>query len=315
MNKGNYKRLVIALLMCLALLACGKTENAQSKSARTASAANERPIIVASNYPLFYFAGQIIGESVDGPQAEFPQISGDPANWVPSAEQIQLMQTADLLLLNGAGYESWLAWVTLDRDHQVDTSAGFSEQLIDLDESSTHQHGPEGEHAHQGVAFTTWLDPQLAIKQAAVVGEALTTLQPGLAVPFRANLSRLQSRLEDLDHDMAGTFTQLQDRAILFSHPVYQYLQRRYKLNGRSLHWEPNTEPATSEWISLQKTLDEHPANIILWESEPLASTTARLSEMGVRSIVFRTASNRSDQGDYFDIMADNIKQLRTAIN
>ncbi len=36
---------------------------------------------------------------------------------------------------------------------------------------------------------------------------------------------------------------------------------------------------------------------------------------MGVQSIVFRTASNHSDQGDYFDILADNIKRLSTAIN
>ena len=303
-------RMVYSFLIILLLAACSEAEHAQSSNAEKAAT---RPLIVASNYPLFYFASQIAGDDVNTPQIVLPEIEGDPAFWAPSAEQIQLIQSADLVLLNGAGYESWLDWVTLDRDRLLDTSAGFTDQLIDLEDTLTHQHGPTGEHAHQGTAFTTWLDPRLAMEQAEAVAAALENLAPDQKERFRNNLSALLLRLLDLDRELADTFAALSDQPILFSHPVYQYLERRYGLNGVSLHWEPDAEPSTSAWIELQKILQQHPAVIMLWEDEPLSSTAARLSELGIESIVFRTASNRPGQGDYFDVFGGNAKRLRKA--
>ena len=308
-------RLILCLLFGFILAACGDTEQVQSGIGEGTAGLAARPLLVASNYPLFYFASQIAGDSQDAPQIVLPEIEGDPAFWAPSAEQIQLMQSADLVLLNGAAYESWLDWVTLDRDRLLDTSAGFTDQLIELKDTLTHQHGPAGEHAHQGAAFTTWLVPRLAMKQAEAIAVALESLEPDQAEQFRSNLSALQSRLLDLDRDLADTFVALGNQAILFSHPVYQYLQRRYDLNGVSLHWEPDAEPSASAWIEFQKILQQHPAVIMLWEDEPLSSTAARLSELGVQSIVFRTASNRPGQGDYFDILTGNAKRLRIALN
>ena len=307
-------RLFLSLLFGFFLAACGETERVKSGNAETSYGTTEHPLLVASNYPLFYFASQIAGDSEEVPQIVFPEIEGDPAFWAPSAEQIQLMQSADLVLLNGADYESWLDWVTLDRDRLLDTSAGFKDKLIELEDTLTHQHGPAGEHAHPGIAFTTWLDPQLAMEQAEAVAAVLESLAPDQAERLRNNFTALQSRLSDLDRELADTFAALGDQAILFSHPVYQYLQRRYGLNGVSLHWEPDAEPSVSAWIEFQKILQQHPAAIILWEAEPLSSTAARLSELGVQSIVFRTASNRPGQGDYFNVLSGNAKGLQSAL-
>ena len=306
-------RMVYGLLIVLLLAACGETEHAQSGNAETTYGTGARPLLVASNYPLFYFASQIAGDSEDVPQIVLPEIEGDSAFWAPSAEQIQVMQSADLVLLNGAGYESWLDWVTLDRDRLLDTSAGFTDKLIELRDMPTHQHGPAGKHAHPEIAFTTWLDPRLAVEQAEAIAAALESLAPDQAERFRNNLSALQSRLMDLDRELAGAFAAPGDQPILFSHPVYQYLQRRYDLNGVSLHWEPDAEPSASAWIELRKILQQHPAVIMLWEDEPLTSTAARLSELGVQSLVFRTASNRPEQGDYFDVFGGNAERLRKA--
>jgi len=40
-------------------------------------------------------------------------MEGDPVNWKPGSEAIARMQSADLVILNGAGYETWLGWVSL----------------------------------------------------------------------------------------------------------------------------------------------------------------------------------------------------------
>jgi zinc transport system substrate-binding protein len=177
-----------------------------------------------------------------------------------------------------------------------------------------HQHGPAGEHSHQGTAFTTWLDPQLAIAQAKSVTNALIELAPSGEVDFRDNLAKLQKELMGIDERLIEVFARLDDRAVLFSHPVYQYLQRRFMINSQSVHWEPDEEPSTSDWIELQQKLSLHRATLMIWEDEPLASTVLRLSDVGIRSVVFHTMATRSDEGDYISVMTANADRIATAL-
>ncbi len=53
-------------------------------------------------------------------------------------------------------------------------SAGFKDQYIEAAEILTHSHGAEGEHAHEALAFTTWIDFSLAAKQAKAIAQALS---------------------------------------------------------------------------------------------------------------------------------------------
>ena len=268
------------------------------------------PLVVAANYPLYFFAGQLAGDSVD---LRLPDIEGDPAFWVPGGAQVAELQAADRVLLNGAGYESWLDFVTLPRDRLVDTTADLAERLLPLEEDTVHQHGPEGEHSHAGTAFTTWLDPTLAAEQARAIAAALTELQPDRAGEISARLAELEQRLAQLDREMRQAFDGLQGAPVVFSHPVYQYLQHRYGINGRSLHWEPGEDPGVKAWLDFQNLLREYPAGLMVWEDQPLPETAGKLRESGVESVVFDTAANRPEQGDYFDVMAANLEALRGA--
>ena len=177
----------------------------------------DNPLVVASNYPLYFFAN-FIANGVDySPDIVFPDIDGDPAMWVPDAAQIQQLQSAEFVLLNGAGAESWLKLITIDRQRLVDTSAKITDRLIPLEASVLHQHGPEGEHSHQGTAFTTWLDPQLAIAQAQSVTDELIRIAPSGETGFRDNMAKLEQELTQLDSRLAAAFTKLDGRPVLFS--------------------------------------------------------------------------------------------------
>ncbi len=277
-----------------------------------ATAQAESTLVVTSNYPLYFFASRII-QGVDGaPEIVLPDIDGDPAFWIPSTEQIQLLQSADAVILNGAGAESWLNLISIDRRRVVDTSSAILDRLIPLEGTVQHQHGPEGEHSHQGTAFTTWLDPQLAIAQAHVVTDALIKLAPAGESGFRSNMATLERDLVALDAQLVEVFAKLEGRPVLFSHPVYQYLKRRYNVNGISVHWEPDEEPSMPNWIELQQILASHPARIMFWEDKPLSSTTQRLSDSGVTSIAFHIIVNKPDEGDYLSIMRDNASRLES---
>ncbi|MGB5340651.1 MAG: metal ABC transporter substrate-binding protein, partial [Thermoanaerobaculia bacterium] len=102
--------------------------------------------VFATNYPLAYFAERIGGEQVE---VSFPAPADvDPAYWAPAPEVIADFQQADLILLNGAGYEKWLERASLPASRLVDTSVAVESSYIPLDEGVVHTHGPEGEHSH-----------------------------------------------------------------------------------------------------------------------------------------------------------------------
>jgi len=154
---------------------------------------NDKPTVAVVNYPLKYFAERIGG---DGVKVVFPiPPDVDPAFWLPEPNGVLAFQAADLILLNGATYSKWLNKVSLPRRKLVNTSQSFKEQYIEVKDLTTHRHGPQGAHAHAGMAFTTWIDFQQAIQQAEAVHAALERLVPEQKKQFEANFSRLKDDL------------------------------------------------------------------------------------------------------------------------
>ena len=299
-------RKILLAIITLLLVACTEQEPAGVSS----TTQHGKPRVVASNYPLYFFTSEIAGDSIT---VNFPEIEGDPAMWAPGGSDADLLQSADLLILNGAGYESWLAFTTLPEDRSLDTTANVGTKLLPIENETVHQHGPGGAHSHQGVAFTTWLDPQLAIEQARAITKGLNSLAAEQSVVYQSGFERLSQRLLQLDQSLNQALTDLDGQPVIFSHPVYQYLQERYNINGLSVHWEPDLEPGTKEWIDFGKLLRKHPARIMFWEDTPLHSVQQKLEDLGVKSFVFNPAGNTPHEGDYFSVMEQNLLAVKQA--
>lgn len=261
------------------------------------------------NYPLKYFAERIGGEHVD---VVFPAPEDkDPAYWRPRTNVIADYQNAELVLLNGASYAKWTKTASLPNARLVETSASFRDRYIKIEDAVTHTHGPAGDHSHAGTAFTTWLDPGLAAAQASAIRDAFIKRRPQHADEFKKNFEGLEADLNKLDTALTDLVSGKSDRPILFSHPVYQYLTRRYGLNAKSVHWEPDEMPSPDQWEQLAELLKVHPAKWMVWEGTPEESTSSRLAEMGIRSVIFDPCGNRPEQGDYLEAMHRNTEALR----
>ncbi|MGD8211170.1 MAG: zinc ABC transporter substrate-binding protein [Desulfobacterales bacterium] len=158
------------------------------------------------NYPLKYFAERIGGDQV---RVKFPVPKDvDPAYWTPDLADISAFQKADLILLNGAGYSKWVAKVSLPRSKIVNTSRQFKDRYITTKEVMTHSHGVEGQHAHEALAFTTWLDLTLAARQAEAVAAAMGRKRPELQKTFQNNFKALAKDLNALDQDIQAIVSQ-----------------------------------------------------------------------------------------------------------
>jgi zinc transport system substrate-binding protein len=293
------KRFVYLVFIGFVVAGCSKQDDKVSPSGK--------PVIYTVNYPLAYFAERIAGQLVD---VHFPEMDGDPAFWNPSPDEIVEYQNADLILLNGAGYAKWVPKVSLPPARLVDTSAIVSDRYIPLKGAETHAHGPNGAHAHGDVAFTIWLDPQLAIQQAATIRDAFTRRWGDHAAEFESGFRSLEKDLLSLDADLEKGFTTLGKQPLVGSHPVYQYLTRRYNLNLESVHWEPDEAPDEILWRALEDILKAHPARIMLWEGAPMVESKTKLAEKGIQSIVFDPCGNRPESGDFLSVMQNNVSEL-----
>ena len=263
------------------------------------------------NYPLAYFAERIGGDLI---RVEFPAPSDvDPAYWTPDAESVVAYQSADVILLNGAGYAAWVGMASLPSSKLINTSQSFADRYIHIQGGVTHSHGLEGEHTHGEMAFTTWLDPRLAGMQAEAIRTSLTKASPENETAFTAGFESLKGDLLAIDQAVASALAGVQAEPLLGSHPVYQYFARRYGLNLESVHFEPDEFPDDSAWSDLRSLLREHPARWMVWEGQPMLETAARLEELGVNSVVFEPCANVPDTGDYLSVMRANIANLEGA--
>ena len=296
-------RHALTFLWCLwallVLAACDEQHSAQQSDIEAA------PYIVAVNNPLLYFARRLAGDEIE--VRMLAPAEGDPAQWRPDVEDVLQLQGAELVLLNGAGYSPWLDKVSLASRKLVLTS-GTDEQLwIPLEKQVTHSHGPQGEHAHGDYAFTTWLDMSLAQSQAQTVAEALVRKWPALRERVASELAQLLGDLQALDTAYRNWAESIAGRQVIYSHPVYQYFERRYELPGHSLHWEPHEMPAEAQWQALAAIVSGNA--VFVWEAEPAPAISERLQQLGVEQVVLDPGANVGDV-DWLAVQQNNIGQL-----
>jgi len=263
------------------------------------------------NYPLQYFAQRIAG---DHARVMFPAPPDvDPAFWMPDRETIGDYQRADLILLNGAAYARWISKASLPRLRLVDTSRAFSDDLVAVRDTVTHNHGPAGKHSHTGTAFTTWLDLHQAVQQARAIADALSRRQPEHRSDFEKNFATLRSELMALEQTLQQTVAANPGQRLFTSHPIYQYLARRYGLRIEDMVWEPDEMPDEQQWQQLRQLHENYPADWMLWEKQPLPEVAQQLDTMGIGIAVFDPCANRPASGDFLSVMQDNITSLGQA--
>ena len=263
--------------------------------------------IVTVNYPLQYFAERLAGEAAE---VVFPVPADvDPSFWRPNIADISMIQSADLILLNGAGFATWIDRVSLPRSRLVNTTAGMSDSFI-VTESITHSHGDGGEHSHEGLASYLWLDLELAIAQAEAVAAALVSRRISAENEVEKHLATLRAELQALDAQAKRNLADFGEVAIIATHPRYQYLAQRYGLNISSLEWEAGTRPNANELEALGALADQTGARILIWEAAPPAQALKETAALGLKNVVFEPMARTPSSGAFPNAFAEAVAEL-----
>ncbi|MEO0664309.1 MAG: metal ABC transporter substrate-binding protein [Pseudomonadota bacterium] len=276
-----------------------------------AATAQDRPEIMAVNYALQHMAQTLVG---DAAEVTFPVPADvDPSFWRPSISDISAVQAADLILLNGAGFATWVDRVSLPRSRLLNTSRAITESYI-VTESITHSHGDGGEHSHEGLASYTWLDPTLAAEQAAAIAGAIAQRGIAPAEDVFAALTDLTEALEALDAQTATALAGAAGVPLITTHPRYEYFAARYGLSLTDLEWEAGAAPDAGELAELKATAEETGASILIWEAAPPAEAIAAVEALGLTSVVFEPMAQTPISGDFIAVYEAAVADLAAAI-
>jgi len=306
--------IVLSLVFALAGYTWGQD---MAIASQEPEAGGDTPVIYTSFYPVKYFAERIGGDKV---KVVCPvPATADPAFWMPNAKTIQAFQRADVIIINGASFEKWIRKVTLPPSRIIDTAKPLADELIKLEKTVTHSHGPGGVHTHGGIDGHTWLDPVNAKTQAAQIHKAFSKRFPAHAELFDKNYDALARDLGALDARLKGLRERMSDQRLVCSHPAYNYIGRRYGWQLKNLHLDPETMPDEATFAEIKVFLEKKPATYVLWESQPAKEIAAKMRKtLGLESLVFSPCevldADQIEHGeDFLSVMNRNVDRLEKA--
>ena len=150
----------------------------------------------------------------------------------------------------------------------------------------------------------------MAARQAEAIFKALSRKDPIHKADYIKNFEGLKRDLQSLDDRMKGISVLKPALPVVASHPIYQYMARRYNLNMKMVMWEPDADPGDDEWKFMGNILKNHPAAWMVWEGKPLADSVGKLKDMGVAGVIFSPCFSKPEQGDFLSVMKQNIDNL-----
>lgn len=276
-----------------------------------------KPLVMASVYPLAFFASQIGGDAVEVRLLVPP--GAEPHDWEPTPRDVAAIGDARLLVYNGAGLEPWIDRLApslpATGPRVIEATSGLPLLSVKVPASGGGDHG-------DGVDPHVWLDPEMAKAQAEVIRSALTAAMPAEAAGFRQRADRLVQRLDALNRSFTQGLAQCRVRAFVTAHLAFSYLADRYGLEQIAIAGlSPEDTPTPARLAELTRLVRERQVRVVFFEeltSPAVAQTLAR--EAGARTGVLDPLEGLSDSAakaglDYFGVMERNLDALRRAMD
>jgi len=312
------KKIILSLLFIITLVLIGWPLNSQLRSNKQATEPDPDKLqLITSFYPLYFFTQTIAAE-----RAQVYNLTAagvDPHDYEPTPADLRLIETADLIISNGAGFESWLD--NLDTQvpilHSADDLASISREKEEGDDHDEE----EEEDDHGTLDPHVWLDPVLASAQVQQIADALSELDAAGRDFYQANARQLQAELATLDQEFTQGLTSCRLEQVITAHAAFAYLAQRYGFQQVAIQGLSHEEEVTAAQLaSIAELAKAQEIKYVFFESllsPRLAQTLAQ--EVGASVLLFDPLENLDAEqaragADYFSIQRQNLNNLQRAL-
>jgi zinc/manganese transport system substrate-binding protein len=282
----------------------------------SATAADDRPLVVVSTNILGDVVSNLVGDDVEVVTLMRP--GADPHSFEISASEAARLRSADLVVSNGLGLEEGLQR-HLDAAADAGVATFVAGDAVDvLPYASTDAGGADDPHF--------WTDPA----QTITVVDALVPVLEGMddvdAAAVAARAAEYRGALEVLDADMTAAFAAIPSaqRALVTNHHVFGYLADRFGFRVVGAVIPGGTTlaaPSASDLADLVSAIEEVGVRTIFAESsqpDRLMRALAEEADIDVTVTELYTESLTDAAGgapDYLTMMRVNTERIVTGLS
>jgi len=259
--------------------------------------------VLASFYPLYEFTKIIGGERIE---VSVIVPSGiEPHDWEPTIQDLQKMQNADIIVINGVGLEPWIIkLVSVNPDILiVDTSNG-----IPLLKKNKHMFNNKIQNDPH-----IWLDPVLAKKQIQNIVDGLIRIDPQNTDYYQENANAYNTKLILLDKKIRNELSICVKKDFLAFHDAFSYFANEYGLNQNTvIGVNPNEEPTAvtlQQIVQKAQNLDLH----VIFTEEAVNPRISEViaDEIGAKVLTLSPMEIYEKNSDYIKRMEQNLSNLK----
>lgn len=285
--------LLICILLGSLLCGCGSEKSAQ---------------IAATTLPVYQFTSLLCEGTDIAVTRLVTQSVSCLHDYSLNVSQVKAVESAEVVVISGAGLESFMDDVLKNADTIIDCSGDIN--LLDCE--TEHEHDHSHDHHHEEDPHI-WLSPANAKIMASNICDGLSAQFPQHQDIFEQNLTLL---LSDLDQLQAYGEAQLQDldcRELITFHDGFAYLAHAFDLHIlEAIEEESGCEASADELIDLIELVQTHRLPAIFTETNGSVSAADIISaETGAKTYSLDMAMAGED---YFEAMYRNIDTIREAL-
>lgn len=264
---------------------------------------NNKLQVISSFYPLYEFAQNVGQEKIDA--IVLIPIGVEPHDWEPTIKNVQKMQSADLIIINGIGFENWV-------DNLKET--GYQGKIVDTSKGIPIKLSKE-EHAQESGDPHIWLNPVYAKIQVQNIADAFSKLDPKNQQYFQTNAANYIAQLDLLDTKIRNELSNCNSDFIAF-HNAFSYFADEYNLTQHTIHSsnEPHGEVTSKTLQNIISTANKFNIDIIFSEDTVDSRTSGIIAnEIGGKVLVLSPLEVVTD-GTYLSKMTENLNNLKEAL-
>jgi len=288
------KLAIIAILVIIPLSSFAVLNSAQSVFPAESLDQSEKIVVIASFNPLYEFTKQIGKEKVD--VSVLVPFGIEPHDWEPTISDLQKIQNADLIIINGVGFENWIDKVGLINLDIVivDTSNGIS--II--------QNDPH-----------IWLNPVFAQIQVENIAESIIKLDSTNEKFYRENTENYISKLKVLDKKIKQELSECKKDFIAF-HDAFSYFAIQYGLNQHTIisSNQPHEEPSSRTLESIINLAKDYDIKTIFAEEAADTRTSQVIADEIDGKVLVLSPLEIDDSDNYISKLETNLVNLKEAL-
>ncbi|MBI3842481.1 MAG: zinc ABC transporter substrate-binding protein [Thaumarchaeota archaeon] len=295
--------LAISIVIPLSALALWSSDNSRST---TVAESQQMKVLVSFN-PLYEFTKEIGKERVDVSMIIPNGI--EPHDWEPTIQDIQKMKNADMVVINGGGFEPWIEKLTSINSKILIVDTSDSIPLLNKDQSgfgNTFQKDPH-----------FWLDPILAKKQVLNIAKGLIKIDPDNAKYYQENADIYNTKLDLLDKKIRTELSICNKKDFLAFHNAFSYFANEYGLNQHAIitNIDENAEPTAGTLEQVMQKAKALRLRVIFTEEavNPRISEVVA-SEIGGKVLVLSPMEVNPENIGYVKKMEQNLSNLKEAL-